>query len=258
MKIEEVKALLNRIENREDPALVSLRQDERKGVQALIRQWEKRLTKREAERKQFENIQTFEKSLRLEGYQMIAGVDEVGRGPLAGPVTAACVILPEKPDLSGLTDSKKLSETKREFYAEKIRRVAFAVGTGEATSEEIDRLNIYEASKLAMNRAIAVVLREVEIDFLLVDAMTLAIDIPQKSLIKGDARSLSIAAASVIAKVERDNQMKELDRHYPQYGLASHMGYGTREHLAALDEYGPQPFHRKSFSPVRERDHNRN
>lgn len=135
--------------------------------------------------------------------------------------------------------------------------MAIAAETGEASPEEIDRLNIYEASKLAMRRAVAAVQQKTAIDFLLIDAMTLPIDLPQESLIKGDARSLSIAAASVIAKVERDNQMKELDRAFPEYGLASHMGYGTREHLAALDEHGPQFFHRKSFSPVRERDHTR-
>lgn len=257
MKIEDVKALLNNIQDPEDPDLAALRKDGRKGVQALIRQWEKRQLKLEAGRKQYEEIQSFERKLRLSGYRLIAGVDEVGRGPLAGPVTAACVILPESPELAGLTDSKKLSEAKRNFYATEIQKVAIAAETGEASPEEIDRMNIYEASKLAMRRAVSAVQKKTDIDFLLIDAMTLPIDLPQESLIKGDARSLSIAAASVIAKVERDNQMKELDRVFPEYGLASHMGYGTRKHLAALDEHGPQFFHRKSFSPVRERDHTR-
>lgn len=237
----------------DDHRLVKLREDQRKGVQQLIRKWEKEYEIQLKQEKEYIGLQSFENQARDNGYTFIAGIDEVGRGPLCGPVTAACVVLPERISLKGLTDSKKLSEQKREEYACLIEKQAIAVGKGEASPEEIDRINIYEASKLAMMRALDEVRQQCDVEYLLVDAMTLQTDIPQEHLIKGDARSISIAAASVIAKVTRDNLMKELDHAYPEFGMKQHMGYGTKAHLEALDIHGPSAIHRMSFAPVRER-----
>ncbi|AOM83204.1 ribonuclease HII [Salisediminibacterium beveridgei] len=253
MTISEIKELLAVISMPDDERLSALRTDQRIGVQKLIQQWEKAYERQRKEHQEYEAMQSFENEARSSGYQVIAGIDEVGRGPLCGPVTAACVVLPSLISLKGLTDSKKLSEKKRKEYAQLIEQQAIAIGKGEATPQEIDRINIYEASKLAMMRALEEVRDQCTVDFLLVDAMTLPVDLPQEHLIKGDARSISIAAASVIAKVTRDELMKEFDEMYPEYGFKSHMGYGTKEHLRALDTYGPSKIHRMSFSPVRER-----
>ena len=157
----------------------------------------------------------YEKELRKAGYKLIAGIDEVGRGPLVGPVVAACVILPEKFDLDGLTDSKKLSEKKRNYFYDKIMECALGVGIGVVSNEVIDDINIYEATKLAMFDAINNC--SVKPDYLLIDAMKLDVDIPSTSIIKGDLLSITISAASVIAKVYRDNLMYELDNLYPEY-----------------------------------------
>jgi ribonuclease HII len=185
------------------------------------------------------------------GLERIAGVDEVGVGPLAGPLVAAAVILPREVSLRGIDDSKRLSALTRERLATAIRDCAIAVGVGVVSVDEVDALNTYRAGLEAMRRAV-VALREMP-DQLLVDARRIpAVDCPQMSLIKGDARSYSIAAASIIAKVTRDGLMQDLDTLYPHYGFARHMGYGTREHLTALARYGPSPVHRRSFMPVRQ------
>lgn len=190
----------------------------------------------------------YEKAARAMGATRIAGVDEVGRGALFGPVVAAAVVLPADTRIRGLRDSKQLTREERERMAAAIERKAHAIAVAEIDAETIDRVNIYQASRLAMTAAIQKL--AVIPDHLLIDAMLLDVDCAQTSLVYGDSLSISIAAASVIAKVHRDGLMRELDRAYPQYGLASHKGYGTAEHLAALAQYGPCPLHRKSFRPV--------
>jgi ribonuclease HII len=192
----------------------------------------------------------FEREARKCGWQRIAGLDEVGRGSLFGQVVAAAVILDPKRRIVGLDDSKKLPAERREILAIRIREHALAWAIAEVDARRIDAWNIYQASRQAMSEALR--LLKISPDYLLLDAMQLDVLIEQKSLIHGDALSISIAAASIIAKVERDRRMFEWDRIYPQYGLAQHKGYATPEHLAALRAHGPTPHHRFSFAPVRE------
>lgn len=191
----------------------------------------------------------FEDEAMRRGYRRIAGVDEVGRGCLFGPVYAAAVILnPDRP-VRGLADSKTLAEARRAELAAEIRESAIAWALGLATAAEIDEINIREASRLAMRRAVEAL--EPACDYLLVDALSIELDVPQEALIRGDARVHSIAAASIVAKVERDRVMAEMDAEYPGYGMARHKGYPTQEHKAALLRLGPAPGHRRSFAPVR-------
>jgi len=193
----------------------------------------------------------FEQQAWARGYHFVAGIDEAGRGPLAGPVVAAAVILPERFELPGLTDSKQLSEKNRERLYPLIRAQALAVGIGVARAEEIDRINILQATLRSMQRAVGRL--NVAPDFLLIDGnVPVPLSLPQQTLVKGDARSLSIAAASVVAKVVRDRIMCSLDRLHPGYGLASHKGYGSVAHRAAIATLGPSPCHRRSFGGVRE------
>ena len=196
------------------------------------------------------NLLEYENELYDKGIELIAGVDEVGRVPLIGPVVTAAVILPKGYVLEGLTDSKKLTEKKREKFYEIIMRDAIAVSIGMMDESVIDEVNIYEATKLAMKQAIDNL--SIRPEHILIDAMKLDLDIPSTSIIKGDAKSESIAAASVIAKVTRDRMMYELDKKYPMYGFASHKGYPTKKHIAALYEYGLIEGYRKSYSPVKE------
>ena len=175
---------------------------------------------------------------------VVAGMDEVGRGPLAGSVVTACVVMPKEPLLIWIDDSKKLSESRREKVFEEIMQCALYVGIGEASPEEIDRINILEATKKAMRQAAA----QVPADIFLVDAVTgLGLEGLEVPIIKGDATSYAIAAASIVAKVTRDRQMIQLDEIYPEYGFARNKGYGTAEHIEALRKYGPCPVHRRSF-----------
>ena len=190
----------------------------------------------------------YERKARAEGALMIAGVDEVGRGSLFGCVVAAAVILPPDCRIRGLRDSKQLLREDRERLAAIVERKAVAIAVEEIDAETIDRVNIYQATKLAMCGAVRKLAPSP--DHLLIDALRLNVECKQTSIIYGDSLSISIAAASVIAKVYRDARMRELDREYPQYGLASHKGYSTPEHLAALAKHGPCPLHRKSFRPV--------
>jgi len=193
----------------------------------------------------------YEKELRHQGLSLICGIDEAGRGPLAGPVVAAAVILPETFDLPGLTDSKKLSAKKREQLFRPIRHQALAIGVGFVHADEVDRINILQATIKAMK--IAVSRLKVIPQHLLIDGITpIPTAIAQQTIKKGDSRSLSIAAASVIAKVVRDRMMVVYDRHYPQYGFAGHKGYGSAKHRALIAEHGPCPLHRKSFAGVKE------
>jgi ribonuclease HII len=192
----------------------------------------------------------FEREARQLGWMRIAGLDEAGRGALFGPVVAAAVILNPKRRIVGLDDSKKLTPERRGELAPRIQQHAIAWAVAEIDAQRIDAWNIYQASRQAMTAA----LRQLSIqpDYLLIDAMELDVLIEQKSLIKGDARSVSIAAASILAKTHRDARMFEWDVVYPQYGLASHKGYATPDHLEALRVHGPSPLHRHSFAPVRD------
>ena len=192
----------------------------------------------------------YERELRTQGINYIAGVDEVGRGPLVGPVVAACVVLPEEFNLDGLTDSKKLSEKIRDFYFSEIQKQALGIGIGIIDEKKIDEVNIYEATKLAMKQAIDECLKQVKIDHVLIDAMSLDLNIPTTSIIKGDLKSITISAASVIAKVTRDRMMYELDLKYPMYGFKSNKGYPTKKHIEAIWKYGIISEHRKSYGPV--------
>mgnify|MGYP004534363161 CR=1 FL=1 len=199
-----------------------------------------------------EDLYKYENELREKGIDIIGGVDEVGRGPLIGSVVASCVVLPKDFVLKGLTDSKKLSEKKRNEFYEIIKKEALAIGIGEVSEKVIDKVNIYEATKIAMTMAINQVKEQINLEYVLIDAMPLPIDIPTNSIIKGDAKSISIAAASVIAKVTRDKMMYELDEKYPMYDLKNNKGYGTKKHLQALKEYGITKYHRLSYAPVKE------
>lgn len=198
------------------------------------------------------DLYKYENELYEQGITIIGGVDEVGRGPLIGPVVTACVVLPKNFKLDGLNDSKKLSEKKRELFYEYIINNCVAFAIGEVSPEEIDEINIYEASRKAMIEAINKVKEQVDIQHVLVDAMPLDIDIPTTSIIKGDAKSISIAAASVIAKVTRDRMMYELDSKYPEYGFGKHKGYPTKAHMEAINKYGLIEGYRKTYGPVKE------
>ena len=196
------------------------------------------------------NLYEYEETLINDGVKLIGGIDEVGRGPLVGPVVAACVILPLNYELPGLNDSKKLTEKRREEFYKILMQDAISIGIGIIDEKIIDEVNIYEATKLAMKDAINNC--QIKPEHVLIDAMKLDIDIPSTSIIKGDAKSLSIAAASVIAKVTRDRMLVELDKKYPMYDLKHNKGYGTKKHLEALREYGITKYHRLSFAPVKE------
>ena len=230
--------------------LKALKRDSRKGVQKLVLKWERQEEQKKQVHEQFVNMTSFERKYRSEGFEYIAGIDEAGRGPLAGPVVAGAVILPENFYLPGLNDSKKLTESKRDEYFEVIMSEALAVGVGLVSAAEIDKINILQASKKAMLTAVNQL--GVTPDFLLIDAVKLDTPYPFEALIKGDSRSISIAAASIIAKVTRDRLMKELNIEFPHYGFGANMGYGTPEHLRAIQEHGVTIHHRKTFAPVRE------
>jgi ribonuclease HII len=192
----------------------------------------------------------YERDARQHGWQRIAGLDEAGRGSLFGPVVAAAVILNPRRRIVGLDDSKKLTPDRRRELAPRIREHALAWAVAEIEASRIDAWNIYQASRQAMMAAVSQLFPLP--DYLLLDAIEIDLPIEQKALIHGDARSVSIAAASILAKVERDQRMQEYDQIYPQYGLAQNKGYGTPDHLEALQRHGPSPLHRFSYSPVRE------
>ncbi|MBV6433682.1 MAG: Ribonuclease HII [Bryobacteraceae bacterium] len=193
---------------------------------------------------------TYERAAQKQGYLLIAGTDEAGRGSLFGPVFAAAVILKADTPIRGLRDSKQLPCERRELLAARIRERAHAWAVAAVEAGEIDRINIYQASRLAMRRAIEKL--NPAPDYLLVDALTVDLPLPQQGIIHGDALCPTIAAASILAKVDRDACMREWDAVYPQYGLCRHKGYSTPEHLEALDRYGPTPQHRMSYEPVRQ------
>ena len=192
----------------------------------------------------------YERDLRNTGITLIGGVDEVGRGPLVGPVVAACCVLPESFNLDGLTDSKKLSEAKREYFFEEIKKQAITYGIGIVDEKRIDEINIYQATKEAMIMAINQCNPKPE--YVLTDAMKLDMDIPVTPIIKGDLKSITISAASVLAKVTRDRMLYELDKKYPMYDFKKNVGYPTKKHLEAIEKYGIIPEHRRSYGPVKD------
>ncbi len=196
------------------------------------------------------DLYKYELELKNKNIKYIGGVDEVGRGPLIGPVVAACCVLNDDFYLEGLTDSKKLSEKKREkFYDYIIKNSTYGIGI--IGPEKIDEVNIYEATKLAMKKAIKEVQKQIPLEHVLIDAMPLSLDVETTSIIKGDSKSISIAAASVIAKVTRDRMMIELDKKYPMYGYKSHKGYPTKKHIEAINKYGLIDGYRKTYGPVK-------
>lgn len=247
--IKEIEALLQTMEDANHPVIKELQNDQRKGVQQALKRWQKKQEKHAQLEVDFQIRNKYEQQLYDENITLIGGVDEVGRGPLAGPVVAACVILDPSQPILGLNDSKQLSAARRKQLVDTINERALVVTIAQATPEEIDRLNIYQATKLAMERAVAELNHPVE--HLLIDAMTIAVDIPQQSIIKGDTHSNSIAAASIIAKEYRDQLMTDFSQQYPAYDFDSNMGYGTSAHLAALRKVGICPIHRRSFEPIK-------
>ena len=247
--IKEIKEQLASIQRLDDPLLTELEQDSRSGVIQAIAKRKKEIQKRLDEDERLEGMLAYEKELYTQGIQLIAGVDEVGRGPLAGPVVAAAVILPKACKIPGLNDSKKIPKSKHKEIYEAVLQNAIAIGIGVKDNHVIDQVNIYEATKLAMMEAIGQL--EPQPQHLLIDAMRLDLPIPQTSIIKGDANSLSIAAASIVAKVTRDQMMEEFDCEYPGYDFTQNAGYGTANHQAGLHKLGVTPIHRRSFEPVK-------
>ena len=247
--IKEIKECLATINRLDHPLFEELILDGRAGVQAAISKRKRELQKQVDEDLRLEKMLAYEKELYTQGIHLIAGVDEVGRGPLAGPVVAAAVILPENCKIPGLNDSKKIPKSKHKEIYEAVLQNAIAIGIGVKDNQVIDQVNIYEATKLAMMEAIGQL--DPQPQHLLIDAMKLDLPIPQTSIIKGDANSLSIAAASIVAKVTRDQMMEEFDREYPGYDFAQNAGYGTAKHLAGLDKLGVTPIHRRSFEPIK-------
>lgn len=247
--IKEVKERLAMIDELDHPFFEELILDGRAGVQAAISKRKRELQKQVDEDLRLEGMLAYEKELYTQGIDLIAGVDEVGRGPLAGPVVAAAVILPKACKIPGLNDSKKIPKSKHKEIYEAVLQNAVAIGIGIKDNQVIDQVNIYEATKLAMMEAIGQL--EPQPQHLLIDAMKLDLPIPQTSIIKGDANSLSIAAASIVAKVTRDQMMEEFDCEYPGYDFTQNVGYGTANHLAGLHKLGVTPIHRRSFEPVK-------
>lgn len=247
--IQQIKVNLQSILSAEDVYLELLKSDERQGVQKLLKQKIKYFEAQASEKERMHEMFRYERALYQENYNLICGIDEVGRGPLAGPVVACAVILPINSSIQGLNDSKKIPKKQHQAIFERIQKEAIAIGIGIVEPDVIDNINIYEATKVAMQDAIENL--EVSPDYLLIDAMQLSINIPQKSIIKGDANSASIAAASIVAKVTRDKIMADYALKFPAYDFEKNAGYGTKSHLLALEKNGVLPIHRKSFEPVK-------
>lgn len=233
--------------------LAEIAGDPRVGAKSLLKTLQRKHQAWESEQKRLDRMCRWERDCVAGGFVRVAGVDEAGRGPLAGPIVAAAVILPPEPDLQGVDDSKKLTPAQRDRLYDEIREKALGVGIGIVSSRAIDQLGIQQANLRVMEQAI----RELSPapDMVLVDAVVLpsSIGIPRKSIIRGDSASLSIAAASIIAKVTRDRVMVHADRKYPQYAFARHKGYGTAQHLEAIAVHGICQLHRRSFAPVKAR-----
>ncbi len=248
--ISQIKELLSSIHSMEDPMFQQLSLDMRKGVQIALKSCQKRIEKLQKRAEHFIEMQYYERLAYKEGASFIAGVDEVGRGPLAGPVVAAAVILPKNIEDLGFDDSKKLSASKREEIYRLIQEKAIAIGIGIVDADIIDQVNIYQASRLAMQQAVSEL--KIQPDYLLIDAMKIDVNTPQIGIIKGDAKSISIAAASIVAKQVRDQMMQEFDELYPGYDFSNNAGYGTPKHLEGLKTKGICPIHRKTFAPIKD------
>ena len=243
--IQEIKERFKNTPIQELPTFCEIyRADERKGVQKLVEQGHKRIAALEKEKERLKQMREFEREYEHLGY--ICGIDEVGRGPFAGPVVAGAVILPPDCEILYVNDSKQLSEKMREQLYDEIMEKAVSVAVGYASPQRIDEINILQATYEAMREAVSKL--AVTPQILLNDAVTIPqITIPQVPIIKGDAKSISIAAASIVAKVTRDRLMREYDKIMPEYGFASNKGYGSKEHIEAIKKYGPTPIHRRSF-----------
>ena len=265
--IKEIKAILSNLTEISD--LTEFSSDERSGVKNAVKQREKQILAAQAEDERLENLLSFERELYVQNIQFIAGIDEVGRGPLAGPVVAAAVILPQNCKISRLNDSKKIPKKYHQEVFDEITEKALAIGIGIVDNVKIDQINIYQATKIAMLDAVSNLRLDLRTrslsesgqssearmtekpQHLLIDAMKLEIDIPQTSIIKGDAKSASIAAASIIAKVTRDKMMADFAVKYPEYDFENNAGYGTKKHLEALKNHGITDIHRKSYEPIK-------
>ena len=247
--IKEIQQRLELVTDLADPFLAEAANDLRSGVQKAIEKRKRVIQAELDEDLRLQQMLRYEKELYQAGYQTIAGIDEVGRGPLAGPVVAAAVILPPGCKIKGLNDSKKIPKKKHQEIYQAVLDKTLAVGVGLIDNEIIDQVNIYEATKLAMKEALSKL--SLKPDYLLIDAMKLDVDIPQESIIKGDANSQSIAAASIVAKVTRDKLMTDYDKEFPGYDFAQNAGYGTKSHLQGLERHGVTPIHRKTFEPVK-------
>ncbi len=245
LTIKKICELLESGQLKEDQ-VKALQHDKRKGVKELLKKNTRLMQKQQDELNRLNMLRKYEYRARESGFSVIAGVDEAGRGPLAGPVVAAAVILPLDIDFIGLNDSKKMTAKMRDLLYEQIDREAVDIGIGIVEANVIDSINIYQATLQAMRNALSNLYLSPE--YILVDGFPIPdISYPQKAIKQGDSLSLSIAAASVIAKVTRDRIMQKLDQEYPQYGFARHKGYGTTEHRMALQLHGPSPIHRRSF-----------
>lgn len=248
MKIADIRDILKQGDV-PDEVMKEILADPRKGVQTLVSSYMRRLERESRERLRVESLYQVESEFYKKGIRYVAGIDEVGRGPLAGPVTVAAVILKPHWFAAGLNDSKKVTPRHREELSEKIHREAVDISIVSLPPEEIDALNIYQATMLAMYQAVKNL--KVQPEAVIVDAMPLHFPFPTVSMVHGDARSASVAAASIVAKVYRDHLMDEYDQKYPGYGFAQNKGYGTAEHIEAIRNLGITPIHRKSFEPVK-------
>ena len=249
LTIKEIKTKIKNLDDVSQPLMHQLKADSRKGVQQIAQKIERTRAKEKEARQKYQEMRFYEKKKLANGYDLICGIDEAGRGPLAGPVVAGAVILGEETYIPGLDDSKKLSEKKREELFELIYEQAQAVGVGIVEQSRIDEINILQATYEAMVQAVSEL--DLAPNYLLIDSETIPqVDLPQAGIEKGDSKSVSIAAASIIAKVTRDRMLVEYDEQYPEYGFAQHKGYGTKTHREALEQFGPCEIHRKSYKIV--------
>ncbi len=247
MKTKEVKQLFENAKIEQlDELIEKFEVDERSTVKKIVEQYKRKKQKHFDELDRLQKMLSYEKELHFLGFENVCGIDEVGRGPLAGPVVSACVIMPKDVTIVGVNDSKKLSEKVREQLFEEIKEKAIAYSVGIVTADKIDEINILNATKQSMYEAIQKL--NVKPDYLLIDAVRLdAVNINQTNIIKGDEKSHTIACASIIAKVTRDNMMKQYDELFLGYNFSSNKGYGSKEHIKAIEQLGITPIHRKSF-----------
>lgn len=245
--VKEIKAFIETLEIKDYPKYIEiLKNDDRKSVKDLSLKLEKKLLDTKKEEERLEKINFYENEGYKKGYLYIGGIDEAGRGPIAGPIIASVVVLKKDTKIHKIDDSKKLSEKKRNELFEIIKNEALDYGIGIVDNNKIDEINILNATILAMKKAVNQLERKP--DYLLIDALNIpSLDIDQNAIVKGDSKSISIAGASILAKVTRDNIMYEYDKMYPEYGFKNHKGYGTDEHYDAIRKYGLTPIHRKSF-----------